>query len=114
VLDVFPEKLKTFYGGWVTHPRFPRNWRRPCIPLFREPGWSQGGSNAWSTRDITRDAHRLIGFDGTRWEYVDEGVVEPNAITPAKLVFFVDSKYKEVELIADRRHDMRHARKAER
>jgi hypothetical protein len=37
-------------------------------------------------------------------------VVEPNAITPAKLVFFLDSKYREVELIADRRHDMRRAR----
>jgi hypothetical protein len=78
--------------------------------LFRELGWSQGGSSTWSTRDITRDTNRLIGFDGTRWEYLDESVVEPNAITPAKLVFFLDSKYREVELIADRRHDMRRAR----
>lgn len=110
VLDVFPEQLKTFYGGWTPHPRLPQNWRRPSIPLFRELGWSQGGSSTWSTRDITRDTNRLIGFDGTRWEYLDESVVEPNAITPAKLVFFLDSKYREVELIADRRHDMRRAR----
>jgi len=113
VLDVFPEQLKAFYGGWTSHPRFERNWRRPSTPLFREPGWSQGGSSAWSTRDITRDANRLIGFDGTRWEYVDAGVIEPNAIAPAKLVFFVDNKYIAVELISDRRHDMRRSRRAE-
>jgi len=114
VLDVFPEKLKAFYGGWVAHPRFPQNWRRPSIPLFREPGLSQGGITAWSTRNITRDANRLIGFDGTRWEYVDESVVEPNAIAPAKLILFVDNKYRQVELIADRRHDMRRVRQVER
>jgi uncharacterized lipoprotein YddW (UPF0748 family) len=114
VLDVFPNQLKTFYGGWVTHPRFERNWRRASIPLFREGGWGQGSNTAWSTRDITREAHRLIGFDGTKWEYVDAGVVEPNAIAPAKLIFFVDNKYTAVELIADRRHDMRRPRAAAR
>jgi len=114
VLDVFPNQLKTFYGGWVAHPRFANNWRRPSIPLFREPGFNQstgqGNSNAWSTRDITRDAQRLIGFDGSKWEYVDEGVIEPTAIAPAKLIFFVDSKYREVEIIVDRRHSMRQPR----
>lgn len=114
VLDVFPQQLKAFYSGWVAHPRFPQNWRRSSVALFREPGLSQGGITAWSTRNITRDANRLIGFDGTRWEYVDEGVVEPKAAASAKLIVFVDSKYREVELIADRRHDMRHPRKAER
>ncbi|MCA3040499.1 MAG: hypothetical protein ING37_07855 [Rhodocyclaceae bacterium] len=82
--------------------------------MFREPGLSQGGITAWSTRNITRDANRLIGFDGTRWEYVDEGVVEPKAAASAKLIVFVDSKYREVELIADRRHDMRRVRQVER
>ncbi|MFM7294658.1 MAG: glycoside hydrolase family 10 protein [Burkholderiales bacterium] len=109
VLDVFPEQLKTFYRGWVAHPSFPQSWRRSSVALFREPGSNQGGSNAWSTRDIPRDANRLIGFDGTRWEYVDEGVVETKAA--AKLIVFVDSKYREVELIADRRHDMMRARR---
>jgi uncharacterized lipoprotein YddW (UPF0748 family) len=107
VLDVFSAELQRFYGGWVAHPKFARNWRRESIPLFREPGFNHGSNAAWSTRDITRDAQRLIGFDGKTWEYIDHQVVEPNAIAPSKLIFFVDDKYREVELIVDRRHQTR-------
>jgi uncharacterized lipoprotein YddW (UPF0748 family) len=111
VLDVFADPLTRFYGGWVTHPRFPTNWRRASTPLFREGSIGYASNNAWSTRDITRESHRLIGFDGEKWEYVDEQVIEPNAIAPHKLIFFVDSRYREVELLIDRRADMRRERR---
>jgi uncharacterized lipoprotein YddW (UPF0748 family) len=110
VLDVFPDQLKSFYGGFSASPKFPASWRTRSTPLFREGGMQRAGENAWSTMDLQRGRYRLIGFDGTAWEYINDQLIERNASGIGKAIYFVDGKYREVELLVDRREDMLRAR----
>jgi hypothetical protein len=103
VLDVYPKELKSFYAGHVESPRFPKGWRRPAIALFRDIAQPRSGDTAWSHPDISRGKYRLIGFDGKAWDYVQDVDLERSIAGIGKTVFFVDSRYREVELIVDRR-----------
>lgn len=111
VLDVYPNPLKTFYGGYVPSPKFSANWRRVAIPLFRSPALASGGSaTPWFHPDLPRGNYRLIGYDGKRWQYVSDHLIDRSPAGIGRTVFFVDGNYREVELIVDRREDMQRPR----
>jgi uncharacterized lipoprotein YddW (UPF0748 family) len=105
VLDVYPKELTAFYGGHIESPRFPAGWRSRSIALFR--GEMSQGRATWFHPDLPRGSYRLIGFDGKQWQYLDEARIEQGSATIGRTVFFVDAEYREVELILDRRDDMK-------
>jgi uncharacterized lipoprotein YddW (UPF0748 family) len=114
VLDIFPRELKTYYAerGRAVSPHFAANWRRKSIPLFREPVLRAGATNdAWVAIDVPRGKYRMIGFDGKRWQYVDDGNINVQSAFSGRAVIFVASHFVDAELIVDRREEMMRGRK---
>ncbi len=112
VFDVYPQQLTAFYNGHVESPQFSSGWRTPSVALFRQASTTglSSGRNEWFHPDIPRGQYRLIGFDGRQWQYVDNQIIERASAGIARTIFFVDTQYSEVELILDRRDDMRRDR----
>lgn len=103
VLDVYANELKTFYNGHIASPRVARGWRNQSISLFR--GDSTQGRNEWFHPDLPRGNYRMIGFDGKQWHYLENQKIENNQTARGRTVFIVESHYRDVELILDRRSD---------
>lgn len=112
VLDVYPQELAAFYAGHVESPKVPAGWRKPSIAMFRQHSAAgfAAGRNAWVHPDLPRGSYRLIGFDGTTWQYLDEQTITRHSSVNSSTVFFVDGQYSQIELILDRREGMRRAR----
>lgn len=96
----------------VAEPPVTPAMRKAAKPLFREPVQrAPVGDNAWFAIDIPSGRHRLIGFDGTRWEWVDHAPIQGNVGVSAKVVFFLPSRFLQVELIPAPDDDGRAARR---
>jgi hypothetical protein len=109
VLELFATELTGYYReqGAASSPHFAKNWRRQSIPLFRDLRVRGGATDtAWVAIDVPRGKYRLIGFDGKRWEYLDDRKVEIDSSFNGRAVYFVSTRYVEMELIVDRRDDM--------
>ena len=108
VLDLYPTELTTFYGGQTTSPHFPRGWRKQSIPLFRAPQTGAGfaGQQPWFHPNVPRGKYRMIGFDGTSWEYLNGQPLDRMMANSGEVYFLVNGQYREVELILDRREDL--------
>lgn len=110
VLENFPSELAMLYAKAAVNPHFPANWRPVSRPLFRVPGFgSSAGESRWMVYDMPRGMHRLIGFDGIRWELIDRAPIESGA-AGVQVIFDLPARYREVEILMDRREDMRRAR----
>jgi uncharacterized lipoprotein YddW (UPF0748 family) len=106
VLDLYPNELKSFYGGFAPSPRVPNGWRQPSIPLFRDAGLSPGaGKRQWFHPNIPRGQYQLIGSDGKRWQVIQHVDLDRSSTAGERTIFFVDDVWQEVELIIDRRLD---------
>lgn len=111
VLDTFSNELKTLYAAPARNPHFPAQWRPGSRPLFRDGGLAHGGEPRWVLHDVPPGTHRLIGFDGVRWEFVDRAPIESRGAANAKVIVEIPAHYREVEILADRRDDMRRPRR---
>jgi hypothetical protein len=112
VLDLYPAELTDFYGGQVASPQFSARWREPSLPLFRAPGLSpQAGTSVWFYPDMPPGDFRLIGFDGKTWQYLNDSTAESRTNAGAKTFFYVRENVQQVELVRDRRIDMRKPRR---
>lgn len=112
VLHLFPAQLTTFYNGHPASPHFPRNWRRPSIALIRSPGSGAylAGHQRWYHPDLPLANHRMIGFDGRSWNYLNDQPLGRTSGSRGTVTFFVDGLYRDVELIVDRRDEMMKSR----
>ena len=110
VLDLFPRELGAFYAesGSAHSPHFPSSWRQASIPMFRHSprGHELASGQTWIARSIPRGRYRMIGFDGSSWEYVDDAPIEGANAWVDQMFFNVPSRYSQVELLLDRRQDM--------
>ena len=88
---------------------YPSGWRTPAIVLIRAPGPRnlRAGQNRWRTDGLARGRYRLIGHDGKNWEYLDDVRQDHSANMMTSTYFFEPFSYTGVELLIDRRADMR-------
>jgi hypothetical protein len=111
VLDVFSNELKAFYRGHVSSPQFPRGWRKSSIPLFRAPlsRATLAGQVRCYHSDVPRGKYRMIGFDGKIMALPRRP--STGSYERQRNYFFVQSAYRDVELIIDRREEMMRPRR---
>jgi hypothetical protein len=87
----------------------PPEWRTPALVLIRSPGPRNLGAGQirWRTDGLAKGRYRLIGHDGKNWEYLEDIRQDHSAPLMTSVYFFEPFSYTRVELLLDRRADMR-------
>ncbi|MBL8512862.1 MAG: hypothetical protein JNJ55_02640, partial [Betaproteobacteria bacterium] len=111
VLDTFSNELKALYAVPARNPHFPAQWRPGSRPMFRDGGLAHGSEPRWVLHDVPPGTHRLIGFDGVRWEFIERAPIEGRGAANAKVILEIPAHYREVEILMDRRDDLRRSRR---
>lgn len=122
VLDVYPKELTEYYNvaklGHAPHPRFGADWRPVSIPLTRKAGrgWSMPTAQGVDAAIIARKAgvwSNIGHMDSTGGIKTGKVIVVGGAGPGASrdtLTLGVDDEYDAVELLVDRRADMKRPR----
>ena len=119
VTEIFSAELTDFYAstGAADSPYFPHRWRQSAVTLYRAPlaDFSRAdGRSAWFAPDLPRGHYRLIGFDGHAWEYANDQTVDSNSGVGNRVYFYLPAHYTQVELLLDRREEIKMELKKER
>ena len=111
VLDVFPTQLTQYYDvahkGPAAHPRFGSDWRPGSIPLklksqdAQGKTWSLAGASPGKTYQV------IVRGMGQPWRYHSAPIQIASASPPEAQTFTSAADADEVELLIDRREDMK-------
>ncbi len=107
-LEIYPNETKALYQGWVPNPRYPSDWREPSTKMALAKDQTGAGKDEkrWEVSTVKPGRYRVIVHDGTKWSYLTNQVWDiGDAAVKSGFTVSVPGKFKQVELLRDRRAD---------
>ncbi|MBL8521095.1 MAG: family 10 glycosylhydrolase [Betaproteobacteria bacterium] len=113
VLGAYAGDLGTLYTMPARNPHFPSAWRPGSRPLHRAAGLAPAGQARWVLHDVPPGTHRLIGHDGERWSFIDRAPISSRGVGMAQVIVDLPPHFRDVEILVDRREDLRRPRRTQ-